>query len=351
MIKQLLQSLGLLTIIVLVSGCMNAQTNLSLYGNEQWSGVQAIQIAPEMVAMMEESGEDSTVDTADIDEWLSNAEQAGIRDDIQVSFNEVKGEDGSQSYVLSASGTGYQSLNEIFFEGTANITTETVNGQKQVTINYMFSDSSAEDQDLSPEEQAMQAEMMKSMGLGISFRISGGEIINSNATRVDGNTAIWETPTEINITLTEAPSFNPDTIALVPPAADSGFSEATLEALMGAMAEDMAVADSSDASSSGTSTESATSGDNRSETTATDQSETISEQPVTSADPETTDNVTLLASDSDEAASPTDTEANLPSSGGELTPQESPIILLLGLIFIIIIGGSAIVGLKRRDLT
>jgi hypothetical protein len=133
MIKQLLQSLGLLTIIVLVSGCMNAQTNLSLYGNEQWSGVQAIQIAPEMVAMMEESGEDSTVDTADIDEWLSNAEQAGIRDDIQVSFNEVKGEDGSQSYVLSASGTGYQSLNEIFFEGTANITTETVNGQKQVT--------------------------------------------------------------------------------------------------------------------------------------------------------------------------------------------------------------------------
>jgi hypothetical protein len=344
MLKQLFKSVLLVAAALLMVGCINAQTNVSMYGDEQWSGVQAIQLAPEMVTMMEQSSEDTSVDTADIDDWLSNAEQAGGRSDIQVSFNEVKGEDGSQSYVLSASGTGYQTLNEVFFEGSATISKEVINGQKQITINYDFSDSGGDEQALTPEEEATQAEMMNSMGLSISFRISGGEIINSNATRVEGSTAVWETPSKINVTLTETPALDPATVALVPPPAGSGFSAAAMEALMDSISEEMASSTAGD--DTGLTTQD-------SETATGVDSETSTSGPMDEAtntattDP-TADDVTLIANDSSDTA-PAESEANLPSSGGELTDQSVTTQFVLSLFFVVmLLGGSALLGSRKR---
>ena len=81
--------------------------------------------------------------------------------------------------------------------------------------------------------------MLEAFGLSITFRISGGQIISSNASRVEGSTAIWETPDKIEVTLTEAAAFSADTIALVEPPPDSGFSGDVFQSMMESFAEEL----------------------------------------------------------------------------------------------------------------
>jgi hypothetical protein len=240
---------------LLLSGCVYVQSNVAIYGEEAWRGVQAIQLSAEFAEMMAqgntsttETTEDgatltteTTVETEGLDEWLENAQNVANREDLEVAFEEVAGEDGSQSYVLTANGRRFEVMNEVFFDGEADISIDVVDGQRQITIRHDVSDSTEEadgDQELSPEEVEMQMQMMQAMGLGVIFRISGGEIISSNATRVEGNTAIWENPSTIEVTLTEAAEFSPDDISLVAPPAGAGFSMDAFESMLESVEED-----------------------------------------------------------------------------------------------------------------
>ena len=379
-IANLSRASGVVIIVVgiFLTGCMNMQTNLTLYGEEQWSGVQAMQLSPEFVEMMEQGDTSTTettegggtiatetsVDTEGFDEWLENAQNLSDSDDFEVTFNEISGDDGSQGFMLQATGQRYEAMNQIFFNGQADISTEMIDGQRQVTIRYDFSEASEGTSEppieMSPEEMAMQQQMLAAFGLSISFRISGGEIISSNASRVEGGTAIWETPTLVEVTLTEAAELLPDTLALQEPPAGSGFSVQAFESMMEGFVEELESSIESDLSSSEvgpeteteveTETAPATDSDtiaSEAETTTTESSaeetETTTDAAGVEAEAElmTTEPVTEIAGE-DAAAAPAEEEQALPASGVVLPGRTSPALqILAGLVLATLVGAGA----------
>ena len=348
-------SVALTVVGLMLAGCINAQTNIGIYGNEQWSGVTALQLSAEFTQMMEEAdsgGNDMELDSQEVDDWLAQAQKAAGREDLTVDFQESKGEDGSQSYVLSASGQGLNTLNEVFFEGKADISTATVNGQKQITIKHTFSDSAEQPEELTAEELAMQQQMMQAMGIGVSFRISGDQIISGNATRVEGNTAIWENPTQIEVTLTEAAAFAPAMVAVSAPPADAGFSPGAMEALMEGIAAEMAVQSTSEsegepATESSTTTTSETTTKTGSETTPPQADNTTEQPTANSTGPATQAPNAAPATES--AAAPTEADANLPNSGDVLPVSSNAAQLAMAGLMLLTLGGSAAAGLVKRS--
>jgi len=209
-----LSILVVVAVSLLLTGCIGVQTNLGLYGEGQWSGVQAITLSPELVKLRASEGTDSgqlPISTEGLDKWLQHAQDMAADESLNVTFNEVSEEDGSLTYVLQADGSQYETLNEVFFQGKADISVAEVEGQRQVTIRY--DTSKATEGEAMPGGQEISAETMEAAGSKIITRISGGKIIDHNADRVEGNTAFWETPGLIEITLTEAAIFDTGTLA------------------------------------------------------------------------------------------------------------------------------------------
>ncbi len=95
-------------------------------------------ISAEFVELMESEGQTSggevTTDTEGLDGWIQQAQNAGARTDLDVSFNEVKNSDGSLSYILQASGQGLDTLNEVMFQSQASIEEAVIDGQRRITI-------------------------------------------------------------------------------------------------------------------------------------------------------------------------------------------------------------------------
>jgi hypothetical protein len=300
-----------------------------------------VQLAPEFTQMIEEMEESaaesggefsSDMNMESLDEWVAQAEEAGGREDLNVTFNQEVGDDGSQTYIVQAEGQQYETLNEIFFEGEADISVEVVDGQRQVTIRHTFSseefEAGSEPQDeLSPEMAEQMAEGMEMFGFANILRITGGEIINSNASRVEGNTAIWENPIQVEITLAEAAEFSPDSIALQEMEAGAGLLLENLESMV-----DSDLAENTPEST--TSTESTTA----SEDVAAEDASTES----TEVAAETTDTAEALA--------PAGENNSLPQSGGVLREDASggP-LALAGLVLISLVGGA--ITAFRRDST
>lgn len=327
---------------LLLAGCVNVQSNMALYGQEQWSGVQAIQISSDFIQMMEQAKNDPnvTAETQGLDEWLTQAQNAAQLSGTSVDFKEIDGDDGSKTYVLQASGQGYEQLNQIFFEGKADISVSSVNGQRQVTIQYIFENSSSEEnapaQELTPQEQQMQQQMLEAFGLGITFRIAGDQILDSNATRVEGGTAIWENPTSIEVTLTEAAQLNPESIAVADVPAESSFDPQALTAIM-----QQAVQEIEPTSDTGAAAPQTTQNDSMS-TAESGQAET--------GPAETTTQVTENTAPESEVspAAPTQSDAALPSSGGILPQTEALGPVVLAGLVLAVLGGGAAVGLRNR---
>jgi hypothetical protein len=346
--------LGLMAL--LLSGCVYVQSNLAIYGDESWRGVQAIQLSAEFAEMMAEGNTsttetteegatlttETTIETEGLDEWLENAQNAANQEELDVSFEQIAGEDGSQSYVLTAGGRQFEAMNEIFFEGEADISVEVVDGQRQITIRHDLSDPTEETeggQELSPEELEMQMQMMQAMGLGIVFRISGGEIISSNASRVEGNTAIWENPSTIEVTLTEAAEFSPDDINLVAPPANSGFSMEAFESMMDSVEEDFNVSSEEIGESSDIPSEPITEESPPADTT-TEETMTPAVEAPAEAEAENQEMA---------AAVPEEEQETLPASGAVLAPNSSTTpFLLAGLVLLTLLGAGLATGLGKR---
>ncbi|GAB4452450.1 MAG: hypothetical protein Kow0031_34880 [Anaerolineae bacterium] len=352
---------------LMLAGCINAQTTVGIYGNEQWSGVTALQLSAEFAQMIEQAdqsgGETSMeMNSQEIEQWLAQAQQAAGRSDISVDFQEIKGDDGSRSYVLSGSGQGLEALNQIFFNGEADIATTEVNGQRQITIKANMAGSNEQSQELTPEEQAMQQQMIQAMGIGVSFKLSGGEIISSNATRVEGNTAIWENPSQIEVTLTEAPDFDPAMVALTAsPAGASGataLSPQALTTLMEGIVAEMEkeqeqsreLMTAQAAPEAETSTGPAAGGN-----TTTPEAELGNAAPQAEAAPQNSNGNAGASTEADSATSapgavagPTEADANLPSSGGILPEQSVATVVALAGLLLLIMTGGALAALRRQ---
>jgi len=351
--------IGLATLML--AGCMSAQTNLALYGQEQWSGVQAITLSSDFVELMESEGADLSSELSPesegLDQWLQQAQSATDRENVNVSFNEVKGDDGSLSYVFQADGSQYALLNELLFQGQAEISVAEVNGQRHVTIRY---DAAAATEGsaggASQADAEMSAEMMQLFGITIVTRISGGEIISHNADRVEGNTAIWDTPRLIQITLTEAAQFDPGTITPAEAPAGAGPSLATLLTAVEESA-DSSSSPSSAGENSASSPETTTGepdtapGDTTQDAASTSDSVTQAPAPVTDTsaqDPDLmTDIGTGSAGSEDGAVTPPGNAQQLPTSGAIL-PEPGPAVsfILAGLVLIGLVGSGVATTLR-----
>lgn len=307
-----LSILGAVAVSMLLTGCIGVQTNLAFHGDGQWSGVQAITLSSEFVDLMESEGTDDgglTTETEDLDQWRQQAQDAAADENLQVTFNETTGEDGSVTYVVQADGSQYDALNEILFQGEAEISVADVDGKRQITLRYDSSDTSGGE--ATPEEEEMSAEMMEAFGFSFVTRITGGEIISHNADRVEGNTAIWETPGLIEITLTEAGLFDPVTLAPQDMQVGSGLPlTSLLEGL---------------------------------------------EQGAESATPETTteetsDSTEATPQDTAPAADPATESQALPQSGAILPDSNSTASLVLaGLVLISLVGAGAATTVLNRE--
>lgn len=344
------QSLLLVSLfaVVLLTGCISAQTNIALYGEGQWSGVQAIQLAPEFSQMVEdmeemadESGGEFTseMNMEELDEWIAEAEAAAEgQGSVNVTFNQEIGEDGSQTFVLQADGQQFQTLNDLFFENQAEITVETVDGQRQITINYTISSdefaAETESEAEMPEEMEEEmAQMMEMFGFSTLFQISGGEIISSNATRVEGNTAIWENPVQIEVTLTEAPEFVPESIAVQDMPASSGLFDALAES---------AIDSSNSAEPDDTPVENEDMVESPTKETVDSEAEIAEEETVSESTTTPAEETAPL-----EASVPDAGSSSLPQSGGILPESASGgALALAGLVLVSLVGG-AITALRR----
>lgn len=348
--KQITKISTLVTVFaaLLLAGCINAQSNVALYGNGQWSGVQAMTLSAEFVEMMESSGEgtgDISTETEGLDEWLQQAQSASDRADLNVSFNEVKNDDGSLSYILQASGQGLETLNEVMFQGEADIQEAVIDGQKRITIVYDASQSGDNSGSApTPEEAQMSAEMMQAFGISIITKISGGDIISHNADRVEGGTAVWETPTVVEITLTEAAQLNPETLTLDDNPATGAFD---LTALINAANQmdpnaTAPTADDSTAQTQATTDDSAV--------PATEQTEPTTPGDAADASPqEAPADAATQTSDDAPAAAPADASDALPQSGAILPGNVSDAPLVFGgLVLIALITAGATAGVWRK---
>jgi hypothetical protein len=334
----------LATLSLVLAGCINMQSNVALYGQEQWSGVQAMQISAEFMEMMEQAETDpnASVETEGLEDWLQQAESASELANVDVELSEIDGDDGSKTYVFQASGQGYQQMNQALFNGEATISVNEVGGQRQITIDYVFEDPTAEGEtsaeELTPAEQEMQQQMLAAFGLGFSFRISGGEIISSNANRVEGSTAIWENPSKIEVTLTEAARFDPQTIAVADAPEGSTFDAQALTSVMEQAVQEMQpVAAQSDAVAPQSAPDTAAPAPETQQATA-------AEPPAgTTGSSDESAAVTEVA-----PALPTESDASLPASGGILPPGSSlPQILLAGLL-LAVLGVAAVFSVQRH---
>jgi hypothetical protein len=177
--------LGTASMTLLLSSGMAVDTSVTIYENEQWQASQRRELSAELVSLMD-SGEPGT---EDLNQQISLAQNAAERSDVNFNFSQETLDDGSLVIVTEATGQGFDTLNELFFGGKANISTGVVDGQTQVTI------------------RQTDVESVDIAGSGGSYvlRIEGGQIIESNTGQIQlGAIAIWQNPIEIQVTLTEA---------------------------------------------------------------------------------------------------------------------------------------------------
>ncbi|NJN97529.1 MAG: hypothetical protein HC875_27335 [Anaerolineales bacterium] len=162
-------------ITITLIGCAKMETHLTLYANETWQSQLLIEIPPETIAMI---GGPAALEARLKDQL----QQAGLKE-TDVNFHQETRNDGITIIEAQVKGQTFDQLNRMIFDGQATIEANTVDGQRQITIKRTY--------------------VEPPLGLTI-IKISGGAIIHNNADRVEGNTAIWENPHQVEITLTEA---------------------------------------------------------------------------------------------------------------------------------------------------
>jgi hypothetical protein len=184
-------------IIIQIPGPINFSNTIVIYENEQWDGRQIIEISPQLLAAIE--SDDPSVDY--YRRQLTRLRTVESDPALNMTYTEVTRDDGYLIATAVGTGTGFNKLNELFFDGRANITVAifgTNNSQRQVSI-FVGNRNPGE---------------ITAAGGAENWRISGEKIISSNALEVIlFNTALWTNPFEINVNLTEIPGLPTNSLA------------------------------------------------------------------------------------------------------------------------------------------
>jgi hypothetical protein len=162
------------SLLTLLTGCINIETDVTIYTDESWIGAMTVDIPAETVSLV---GGVAAVEQR-LNESKREAQDSGLPEE---AFAWRQNRDGSMSMDVEGDGQGLEALNQAFFEGQADIS---INRQQEITIRHSY-------------------DQLGQVGSNV-VKISGGEVINSNADKVQGNTAIWRNPQRIEVTLTGA---------------------------------------------------------------------------------------------------------------------------------------------------
>lgn len=159
----------------------SADTRVSLLTGEHWEA--SIEVAL--------SQDDALLFTSQIEQALSQAAADLRSQGVEAEWKRTRSTgDDVVVYVLSGKGQGLDSLNAAFFDGKATLYPEIESNQRQIVFQYQ------------PQESALPQARRQ------TFTLTGGKIISSNGTQLDGRTVTWVNPTStIRAVLTEKPRF------------------------------------------------------------------------------------------------------------------------------------------------
>jgi hypothetical protein len=118
-----------------------------------------------------------------IEEQLAEQSEKNEPYNLEQQFEWKQLDNGTVVIFGDVKGKDFDGLNEMFFEGKAEVTEEAVDGQRQIKIRRTYSSNQIGSREI---------------------KITGGDIVHSNADQVEGNTAIWHNPDHLEVTLTEA---------------------------------------------------------------------------------------------------------------------------------------------------
>lgn len=159
MIKKLAMGSFLLFAFALV-GCGAVETHVAFYLEERWDAKMGITLTASEIATL--GGE--AVLESELKKEMTKYKARGI----EYSWNKSHGSDGSTTYNLSLNGRGWDALNELVFNNSARIYTDTSPGQRRIHFSYYGSGYRS-----------------------FTLHLTGGRIISSNADETKGGTAIW----------------------------------------------------------------------------------------------------------------------------------------------------------------
>jgi hypothetical protein len=164
-----LSRIGLITIVVLatlsLAGCMSFDGEMTLYKSGKWDGTYDLTVAPDVVAL---AGGEAAMDAA-MEEQLGPAGEKTEQNGATSSWKRIRSDDNSLVYRVSVSGEDLESLNSAL-EGGAKAQRVTSPEGKEL-IYFRFSPGEIQDARLT---------------------LKAGKIVSSNADRVSGGTAEWD---------------------------------------------------------------------------------------------------------------------------------------------------------------
>lgn len=153
-------ALGVMLLLgaLLLSSCgARVEYNVSLYSGERWEAEMRVPVSSAQIALAGGEAEvDAALETSLAEKGQADLEWEKIREQDQIIYR------------LSSQGQGWENLNQEVFDGEATIHEGSHSGE----IYFRFEPLS--------------------LGLGeMPLRLTGKEIVSSNANQVDGGTAIW----------------------------------------------------------------------------------------------------------------------------------------------------------------
>lgn len=159
-------------------GCLNLETTITIYDDESWEGAMSLDIPASTVELVGGMAEMEKL----LDEAKQEAKADGVDTDV---WTWGPNGDGGVTVEADTQGMGLETLEKDLFGRQADVS---MNSRGQITI---------------------RSSELPELGFGTTvIKISGGRIIDSNADEVQGGTAIWRNPEEIDVTLMGAASLS-----------------------------------------------------------------------------------------------------------------------------------------------
>ena len=192
-----LVTIGAIATMVL-PGPVNLDYTIRLYEGQKWQGRQVLEFSPAVLSAMQ-------LDDPAVELYKRQLERLRtVESDPALSmvYTEQTRSDGWLVATAVGTGQGYTKLNELFFDGKAQINTTAFSGD-QASVRIMSGGRN-------PGE-------IVSVGGTENWLIAGQQIIQSNADQVQlFNTARWINPFEIDIELTVIPGDPANSLVNLP---------------------------------------------------------------------------------------------------------------------------------------